>query len=113
MTAVKRRIRVDFPAPSGPTSPKSSPLWTSRVILSSALAPANSFVRDSHLITGVSFTYHLRMILTSAGMPGLSSWFLFLTVTLTPKTSLTRSSSVWTFFGVNSASEEMNVTVPS
>jgi hypothetical protein len=43
----------------------------------------------------------------SAGSPGLRSPSRFSISTLIPKTSLTRSSLVWTFFGVNSASGEM------
>ncbi len=46
-------------------------------------------------------------IAASAGRPGLSRPSRFSISTLTPKTSLTRSSFVWMFFGVNSASGEM------
>ncbi len=46
-------------------------------------------------------------IVASAGRPGLSRPSGFPISTLTPKTSLTRSSLVWTFLGVNSASGEM------
>ena len=38
--------------------------------------------------------YYLRIIFTSAGMPGLSSPFSFSTLTFKAKTSLTRSSRV-------------------
>ena len=40
-----------------------------------------------------------RMIRASAGMPGFSSWFGLSTLIFTAKTSFTRSSCVWTFFG--------------
>jgi hypothetical protein len=50
-------------------------------------------------------------ILASAGIPGFSSWLGLSNATLTAKTSLTRSSWVWMFFGVNSASELTKVTV--
>ncbi len=52
------------------------------------------------------------LIRASAGMPGFSSWFGLSTLIFTAKTSFTRSSCVWTFLGVNSASELMKVTFP-
>ena len=62
--------------------------------------------------TQVDGDAHSSKTLTSAGMPGLSSWLGFSRPILTAKTSLTRSSGVWMFLGVNSASELMKITLP-
>jgi hypothetical protein len=46
-------------------------------------------------------------------MPGFSSILGFVMLILMRNTSFTRSFGVYPFFGVNSASEDMNATIPS
>ena len=103
-------IKVDLPAPSGPSSPKIIPIGIVRSTPSTARflpeRPAESSRLDGEGFIGV----HWKV--TSTGMPALRAPDVSLMRTRTSNTSLVRWSLVSTLVGVNSASEATKLTVP-
>ena len=110
------RINVDFPDPLGPSSPKMLCRSTRRLTASTATTVPNRRDSPSVSITG-SLTNGSRRLhgpsqrasssITSPIIPGRSRSLPSSTVTLIRNTCLLRSSGVWVFRGVNSASVAM------
>ena len=76
-TPANMRTVVVFPAPSGPTKPKISPGCTSKHRRSTARTPGKRFVRSDIAIAAGMIRYcGVASTTASAGIPGLSSWFV-------------------------------------
>ena len=108
-------IKVDLPAPSGPSRPKIIPVGmvrstpsTARFVPNERLSPRAWTARA--LSAFVHWSAHWKV--TSTGMPALRAREVSLIRTRTSNTSLVRWSLVSTLLGVNSASEATKLTVP-
>ena len=107
MRPQRARMMVVLPEPLGPRKPKSSPRSRSKLTSSDGGEVAEA---DGEVVGGddvaASARAHCRV--TVADMPDLRTLLGLSTWTLTPKTSCSRSSRVWTLRGRNSAEESIS-----
>ncbi len=108
------RSVVVFPEPLGPRKPYSSPARTRRSSRSTATRlpkrRVSPWVTTAYSEAGADMVHPIS---ASAGMPGFRMPSGLSSMTLIRKTRCTRSFLVCTFFGVNSASEEISLTRPA
>ena len=113
-----KRIKVVFPAPSGPTNAVKQPFrilkskW-SNAIIGPSPTRGNSLYNCDASIAYTSFTAHLYISMeTVAGIPKRRRLSGSSTYTRTSYTSVVRTSFVSTDLGVNSATEDIYPIVP-